>query len=325
MRKAAKGDKHVLRYFSSLITVSGGRVIDVTEPSIGSCPLASHLYGHFRGISASDKDAARKAIIKTVESKIRDYGFFTPERDLSRNSAVIPYGASEMLMAALKKKTIDAAVVVCDGAGTVVTDDENMVQGIGARMHSLLSTSRIDETVSRLEKAGCRIVFADASIDQFRGVEDAIKAGYTRIAVTVGGHDTEKLIRIRKLGTSKGMVVTILAVCTTGAGEKAIARIRRYADIVWSCASQKVREDIGSAALLQVSTRIPVFALTQRGVTLIAAYADNGAPLKNLSERKQYLISNVPGGQEMRLGGHGVFLREAKLPVLSIKVPGPQA
>jgi len=37
------------------------------------------------------------------------------------------------------------------------------------------------------------------------------------------------------------------------------------------------------------------------------------------------MIYNVSGGQEMQLGGHGVFLREAKLPVLSIKVPRPQA
>ncbi len=38
-----------------------------------------------------------------------------------------------MISFALRKKAIDAAVVVCEGAGTIITNKPEVVQGIGAR------------------------------------------------------------------------------------------------------------------------------------------------------------------------------------------------
>ncbi len=319
MVNEAGRDIHVLRYFSSFISVSAGKVINVTDPKITSCPLASHLYKGFKGIDGADKKIVRQEIRNAIESKIRDFGFFTARRKLSGGGISIPYGASEMLMFALKKHSIDAAVVVCDGAGTVVADSPEVVQGIGARMNSLLFTSPIRETITRLKKLGCHIVFDSALIDQVKGVEKAIDAGYKRIAVTVSGHDSGKLREIRRLETSGGAVITILVVCTTGAAAAEIEQIHGYADIVWSCASWEIRQKIGALAFLQISKQVPVFVLTKKGVDFIASYAGNSAPLCGLDKHKQYLISNEPGGYNIKLGNISSFLREEKLPVLAGK------
>ncbi len=308
-------DIHILRYFSSFISVSGGRVINVTDPMLAFCPLASHLYKGFNDCVRFDKEAIKCEIKKVIETKIEAYGFFTARRKLLYSDTAIPYGASEMLMFALKKKVIDAAVVVCDGAGTVITDSGDVAQGIGARMNSLMLTSPIDDTKERLKELGCQVVFDHALIDQAEGVKTAIQHGYKRIAVTIGGYDTEKLKEIRQWESSAGVAVTILVVCATGITSDRIERICYDADLVWSCASQEIRRDAGSQAILQISKQIPVFALTQRGVGLFAAMAENGALWATLEANKQYLFSHESGGREVKLVRSKAFLREEKLPV----------
>ncbi len=312
MNKNIQGDIHILRYFSSFVSVSKGKVINVTDPKMTFCPLASHLYKGLRHVDGADQGALKGEIKRIIESKIRDFGFFTSQRKLLQGDTAIPYGASEMLMFALNKKAIDAAVVVCDGAGTVVTDNGEVVQGIGARMNSLLLTSPIRETIDHLRNLGCCVLFANALIDQAKGVEKAMKAGYTRIAVTVSGHDVDKLKKIRQLESSNHAVVTILVVCTTGIAEAKIEQIQQYADVVWSCASLGIRQTIGAAAVLQISKQIPVFVLTQKGIDFIASYADDATPLGNLDRYNQYVISNEPVGEAMKLGGTRSFLRDKK-------------
>jgi putative methanogenesis marker protein 8 len=310
-------DIHILRYFSSFISVSNGKVINVTEPSLAFCPLASHLYKDFKKNESPDKEKIKLIIKSAIESKIRDYGFFTAKRKLLQCDTSIPYGASEMLMFALKKKAIDAAVIVCDGAGTIITDNGEIAQGVGARMNSLLLTSPIKETMTQLKKLDCQVVFDNAMIDQVKGVEKAINSGYKKIAVTLSGHDSERLKEIRSLESSGDAAVTILSVCTTGITGVKIDEIRRYADIVWSCASWDIRHKIGEVALLQISKQIPVFVLAQKGIDFIASYAEDNAILHGLSKQKQYLISNESGGQKVKLGAYNCFLREESLPVLS--------
>jgi len=315
----ADRDIHILRYFSSFISVSGGRVINVTDPMLAFCPLASHLYKGFKGGVRFDKEAIKREIKKVIEAKIEAYGFFTTKRKLLCSDTAIPYGASEMLMFGLKKKVIDAAVVVCDGAGTVVTGSGDVAQGIGARMNSLLLTSPIENIKERLKELGCQVVFDHALIDQAEGVKTAIQQGYKKIAVTIGGHDAQKLKEIRQWESSGGAEVTILVVCTTGITSDKVEKIRYDADLVWSCASQEIRQQAGSQALLQISRKIPVFALTQRGVGLFAAMAEEDAPWETLDANKQYLFSCEPKGREVRLGRSKAFLREEKLPASSQK------
>ena len=314
-------DIHVLKYFSSFVSVSRGKIINITEPTLTYCPLAEHLYKDFSAISGNNKEVIKNAIKKAIELKIKDYGFFTDNRKISFDGVTIPYGASEMISFALRRKVIDAAVVVCEGAGTVITNKPEVVHGIGARMNSLLLTSPIKGIIQNLKTSGCRVVFENALIDQARGVEEAIKAGYKTIAVTVCGHSTDNLKTFRSLEKGYGVSIVCLAVCTTGITKDKINMIRDYADLVWSCASADVRRIIGPLAVLQLSRQIPVFVLTRKGIDFVSAYAREEEIIKNLDIKKQYLVSNEPGGQIVHLGGFKAYISESKLPVGSRKEP----
>jgi putative methanogenesis marker protein 8 len=314
MAKKVSNDIHILRYFSSSVTVVNGKVTKVTSPTISRCPLAGHLYKGFRNVKGRDKDTLKREIKAVIESKIEKYGFFTTRRIFTYDGIRIPYGASEMMMSALQKRAVDAAVIACDGAGTVVTSCGDLAQGIGARMHSLILTSPIPAVIGRLKKRGCIVVSDKAVIDTPSGVKKAIEKGYKRIAVTVTGRDSRHVRTIRELETAYACSITVLAICTTGLDNVAIQQIKRDADIVWSCASGHVRKALGRRALVQVSQQAPVFVLTEKGLTFLAAYADDGRPLRGLDPDKQYLIYHGVGATSVRFGLLHNVIREAKLP-----------
>jgi len=57
-----------------------------------------------------------------------------------------------MMQTWLKKGLIDCAVVVCEGAGTVITSNGDFVQSIGARLTGIIKTSPILEVIERIKK-----------------------------------------------------------------------------------------------------------------------------------------------------------------------------
>ena len=226
-----------------------------------------------------------------------------------------------MLAVSLKNHFIETAVVVCDGAGTVITGSPETVQGIGARMNTLIFTSPIKGIFEKLDKAGCHVVFRDnAWIDQVKGVEKAISLGYEKIAVTVAGSGAEQLGTIRELEKKAKVDITLLAVCTSGLSADKIEMIGRHADLAWACASGEARNLFGKKARLQISRQIPVYALTQRGVETALSFL--GTSSKNLVDpASQYLVSREAQGISLGAGSPGYYLRAAALPVGSSKAP----
>lgn len=268
-------DLHLIRYFSSLVTLSNGKVIKMTNPGSFSCPLAGMFY---RGLKNSTKRSSRQIkdeVRKVIEGKVARFGFCDKNRVLWDDGASVPYGASEIISYGLRRKRIDTAVLVCDGAGTVVAQAPQVVQGIGARMHSVLKTSPIPQTIMRLRCHGAYVCSDKAHIDQTRGVVEAARLGYKRIAVTVNSYKGEKLKKIRSLEKQYGISVIIMAICTTGIGIERIREIRRYADMVWGCGSVRVRRVMHKCALKSLSKASPVYCLTERGVALARGYRPN--------------------------------------------------
>jgi putative methanogenesis marker protein 8 len=315
-------DLHVLKYFSSVIAVSEGKVLHVTEPSLRACPLASHFFQEFKKADPTNIHSLRDAIQKAIESKIRNYGFFTKNRSLHFPQRVVPYGASEMLAASLKHHFIDAAVTVCDGAGTVISTSPETTQGIGARMNTLIFTSPVKETLKKLKTAGCHIVSNnDTLIDQVKGFRKAVALGFKKIGMTIAGSDAEKLEQIRSLEKKEGATAVILAVCTSGISANNLGMIRRHADLAWACASGEARKQLGSMARLQISKQIPVYALTEQGVAFVASCLEDPSPVNRLDTSKQYLLSKEPGGQSVRFGSSLEYIRESVLPANAKKTP----
>ena len=312
---------HIIRFFSSFAAISKGKVIKLTEPYMEYCPLASSLYNDIKKSEKLSSESIKKAIIKAVDEKISKFGHFTEKRELYRDDIAIPYGASEILMYAMRKKIIDAAVVVCDGAGTVIVNRPEIVQGIGARMNGLFFTTPIYKIMEKLRNSNCHIVFRDANINQIEGAEKAARLGYRNIAVTVNGFTDENLNKLKEIEEDYEVSITSLVVCTTGITEKRIQEIEEYADLVWSCASGEVRKIVGEKAILQLSRKIPVFVLTRKGLLLTGGYSSDGKFIKNLDLNKQYIIAGSCKGRNIRMGNFDTYLSEAELPVRDGKEP----
>lgn len=324
INKNKYSDIHLMRYYSSFVAVSQGRVLELTKPHMAYCPLANYLYKGVLTPGKYDEKKVKDAIKTNVENKIAEFGFFTNKREIVRKDITVPFGASEILMYCLKKKIIDVAVVVCDGAGTVIVNNPEVVQGIGARMNGLFYTTPIEDVIKKLEKKGCTLISSDSQIDQIKGIETAVSLGYKKIAVTINGCMENDLKKIKKIEDKFGISVTVLIVCTTDIDKKTINQILKHGDIVWSCASCRVREIIGKKSILQLSEAIPVFVLTSKGLELAIGYCSDKRLLNKLNDKKQYLISGKNKNgilKQIKMGNYNGYLSKTKLPVRSTKEP----
>jgi putative methanogenesis marker protein 8 len=283
-------DLHVTRMCGGLVAVSNGHVINVANTEMNYCPLSSSLYDCMNRFETCDLELKKQMIATAVESKITRFGHFTAGRELQRCDVAIPFGASEMIMYALERKGIDVAVTVCDGAGTVITQEPSLVQGIGARMNGLFYTSPIHQVIDAIEKNHGHVLSPKtALIDQVGGVRKALEMGYRRIAVTVNGFSGEDLNEVRNVENETDATVNILVVCTTGVDMERVCEIGKYADLVWSCASFHVRDIVGRVARLQIGVRIPVFVLTRKGIEFVANYSSKELR-EYIEEGKRYVI-----------------------------------
>jgi putative methanogenesis marker protein 8 len=172
----------------------------------------------------------------------------------------------------LDEGLIDCAVVVCEGAGTVVTSNGKLVQGIGARLTGIIKTSPIVETIEHIERCGGVILDkADARIDQVEGVKRAFSMGFKHIAVSIAGFQAKAISEIRNLEKNNKADVLVFSVCNTRVSKGDVKHVAK-ADVACASASTILRTEIGRNALLQVGVTIPVYALTQKGKELVLAY-----------------------------------------------------
>lgn len=254
---------------------------------------------------------------------------FTCNRKICDEKIIVPFGASEMMMYALKRKNVDVSITVCEGAGTVITSKPEVVQGIGAYMNGLFYTTPIPEVISKLESNQSMVLFPhSAEINQFEGVKKASELGYKNIAVTVRGDESYTISAIREFSEARNINIIILVVCNTGIDERQAIVARDCGDIVWACASKEVREVVGPSSLLQVGMKIPVFVLTKRGVDFITSYSKDKIlreRFKNL-EQKHYITSSKyrEGAVKINMGKFFVYLYQVeKLPVSTWDEPRP--
>jgi len=312
-------DLHVTRKAGALVAISGGKVIHVGKPTVKYCPLFKALFG----TTEADKASIRQKFNKQFDM----WGMFTCNRTVAEDKIIVPFGASEIMMYALKRKVAGCAVLVCEGAGTVVTSNPVLVQGIGAYMNGVFYTSPVQGIIEKIHKEeGSILDPGTAKIDQTAGVEKAVSLGYKHIAVTVRGDQDDIPGKIREIEKENNVSITILSVCNTGIGKKQAEIIRRYCDIAWACASSNIWEIAGPAAILQLGMKIPVFVLTEKGIRLISGYSRQEILDKLDLRRKHYITMNKlePGGVKMDLGQFSVYLYETeKLPLHAADEPRP--
>jgi putative methanogenesis marker protein 8 len=250
-------DEHILEAIGKArVVIRNGKVTEVGRPLLRKCPLA-------RRFARPVVDMTPDTIKANLEERIRGYGMCTGKRSLLSDADFVVFGASELISCGIRRGILDSAVIVCEGAGTVVVSDPHLVQGIGGRMSGLVSTTPIQEVMQTIEAYGGRVVSPSAGIDQYAGTDFAYRHGFTKIATTVADAGTAEMIR-------KDFPQTLLfGVHLTGISRDEAERIVNACDLVSACASLEIRSIAGRSALLQAGGSVPIFALTARGKQLV--------------------------------------------------------
>ncbi len=264
------------------VKVKDEQVMETGEPLIEWCPL----FDKVRGIKRVTPESAAE----NMAFRIKQHGMFSPRRKLEMDTFV-GFGASESMMTGISKGIIDAAVTVCDGAGTVITDNPSLVQGMGGWISGLTETQPIPDVIEGIESRGGHVLSPeDARIDQYEGAKWAAD-GFSKFAVTVADADTAEELRI--LEEAADVRIMIIGVHLTGISLEDAKRLLAVADIVTGCASKHIREQVKPK--VQVGTAVPLFGLTQWGKELLVERAKeveqplliNTMPLPVLPEHKQ--------------------------------------
>jgi putative methanogenesis marker protein 8 len=268
----------MLEMAKALVLVKDGKVTVLSEPKIKHCPLRRGLYG-------CDEETAQ-TVEMVLKRHMAEYGMYGPNRVLESDETPVSFGASEIIMDAMTDGMIDAAVVVCDGAGTVIVTRPEVLQATGAHMTGLIRTDPIPETQEGLRQRGCILLDDICTIDQVKGYIKAVKSGFKRIAVTISGLRAFEARTLKEMGHVSGCSPVILAVHNTGVSKDDAEMLGEHCDIVWACASKEVRDMVGKRAKVQIGISIPVFAVSNIGKKLVlnrASHFDDGLVIHRAS------------------------------------------
>ena len=240
------------------VVIKDGEIIEVGDSEIEWCPLIAKLNGIQKITSEEVK--------KNVESKISNLGMFTAKRQLLEQDTFVAFGASEIMMSGLRSGSLEATVTACDGAGTVISNNPDLVQGIGGRMSGLIKTEPIKDVINGIQKFGGIVLDTKtAVIDPAGGVKKAADLGYKKIAVTVANPKTAK--KLRELEAELELDLIVIAVHVTGVSKEEAQSLLENSDLVISCASKHIREL--AKPFVQVAAAIPLFVITQKGKEIV--------------------------------------------------------
>ncbi|WP_459201476.1 methanogenesis marker 8 protein [Methanococcus sp. CF] len=253
-------DIHIMEVLGNAkVTVKNGKVVDVSDPILSFCPL----FAKHRGI----KEINKESIQKNVEFRIESFGLFTKNRVVLDDAPFVGFGTSEIFMSALNKGFLDAVVVVSDCAGTVVTDNPKLVQGLCGRISGIVKTTPIKEVIEKIEKVkGIVLSKEDASINQINGVKLAIELGYKKIGVSVS--NLKDAFEIKKLEKNDVKIITF-GVHTTGINLSDYDEYLQYIDLISACASKNLLKSKSLNIKAQAGSGVPIFALSNSGKELL--------------------------------------------------------
>ena len=183
-------DEHILEAVGRCrVVIRDGKVVEVGDARITTCPLTRKFA---YPVSALDTESVKA----NIEYRITTWGMCTPRREVSDTWPFVGFGASELLSFGLWAGLLDAVVLACDGAGTVIVTSPALVQGIGGRMSGLVKTVPYRDVISRIEENGGIVIDkAHAALDQMSGVAEAFRRGYKNVAVTFAIPAEAKKIR----------------------------------------------------------------------------------------------------------------------------------
>lgn len=247
-------DYHVIEALGKTkVVIENGKITHIGEPLVDYCPIYDKI--------DNAKHLTEEFIEFNINKRIKEFGMCTPER-VVRMPDVLSFGISEILKTNVELGLIDCVVGVCEGAGTLLMTDPEIIQGVGGRVSGLVSTTPIPEVIKNV---GAENVIdpENASLNPIEGLNEAIKRGYKNIAVTILPGEIIKTLN--EYPKPKDVTVYIFVAHTTDAEIEDIETAFEYADVITACASKTVREYAEKEKVYYSGAKVPIFAITDKG------------------------------------------------------------
>ena len=254
-------DRHVIEALGKVrVVIENGEITEVgSSLGVKYCPMFHAMHG----VNELNEEFIRK----NITFRINDFGMCTPQRVIEMDDT-ITVGISEILKTNMELGNIDCVVGACDGAGTLLMTNPRVVQGVGARVSGLVSTTPIPEVIEKLQQKGSVILNPEtAELNQLEGLKLALEKGYKNIAITI--LPSEMIREIREYPIDDDVNVYIFVAHTTGASPEDVKMLFDNADIVTACSSKAISEYADKYRPYYYGMKVPIFCASKDGRELL--------------------------------------------------------
>lgn len=251
-------DRHVIEALGKAeVVIENGKITYIGEPVVDYCSIFDN--GQHNG------DLTKEFIKSNINKRIDEFGMCTPQRSIDVEDTM-SFGTSETLKTNMINGNVDCVVGTCDGVGTLLIDDAELVQGVGGRVSALISTTPIDEV---MDKVGRENVLnpETAELNPLKGLEMAIERGYKNIAITI--IPTEMVKDLRQHPKPEDVNIYIFVAHTTNVSKKEAEMLFDYADVISGCSSINIRETAEERKPYYAGKKVPLYAVTENGKRLL--------------------------------------------------------
>ena len=251
-------DRHVIEALGKAeVVIENGKITYIGEPVVDYCSIFDN--GQHKG------DLTKEFIKSNIEKRIDEFGMCTPQRSIDVEDTM-SFGTSETLKTNMIKGNIDCVVGACEGVGTLLINDAEIVQGVGGRVSALISTTPIKEV---MEKVGRENVLnpETAELNPLKGLEMAIERGYKNIAITI--IPTEMVKDLRQYPKPDDVNIYIFVAHTTNVSKKEAEMLFDYADVISGCSSINMRQTAEERRPYYSGKKVPLYAVSENGKKLL--------------------------------------------------------
>ena len=251
-------DRHVIEALGKAeVVIENGKITYIGEPVVDYCSIFDN--GQHNG------DLTKEFIKSNINKRIDEFGMCTPQRSIDVEDTM-SFGTSETLKTNMINGNVDCVVGACEGVGTLLIDDADLVQGVGGRVSALISTTPIDEV---MDKVGRENVLnpETAELNPLKGLEMAIERGYKNIAITI--IPTEMVKDLRQYPKPDDVNIYIFVAHTTNVSKKEAEMLFDYADVISGCSSINMRQTAEERKPYYSGKKVPLYAVSENGKKLL--------------------------------------------------------
>ena len=251
-------DKHVIEALGKAeVVIENGKITYIGEPVVDYCSIFDN--GQHNG------DLTKEFIKSNINKRIEEFGMCTPQRSFDVEDTM-SFGTSETLKTNMINGNVDCVVGACEGVGTLLIDDADLVQGVGGRVSALISTTPIDEVIDNVGRDNV-LNPETAELNPLKGLEMAIERGYKNIAITI--IPTEMVRDLRQYPKPENVNIFIFVAHTTNVSQKEAEMFFDYADVISGCSSINIRETAEERKPYYAGKKVPLYAVTENGRKLL--------------------------------------------------------